>query len=163
MAALPLTLLSLEAFLARADQDDLLAVAGVGGPNSSAGRTVNADKVNAALARANDTAASYLLPRYPDLLDLLPADAPQALAGAVFDLAWYWLRDRDGGRGTVDDVVRRRYDDALKYFDDLAKGRAALHLDSDNDGAADSGYGAVDTVHGDFAEARAPGVLRGYA
>lgn len=162
MAALTLTLLNLDAFLARADEDDLLAVAGIGGPNSSAGRTVNADKVTAALARANDTASSYLLPRYPVLLGIAPEDAPQALSGAVFDLAWYWLRDRDGGRGTVDDVVRKRYEDALKYLDDLAKGRAALHLDRDNDSAADSGYGAVDTVHGDFADARAPGVLEGW-
>lgn len=159
MVAAALIVLTCDAFIARRDGADLLAVAGIGGPNSSAGRTLNMAKIDAVLARANDEIASRVLPRYPRLAEVAAASMPEALKGCADDMAWYWLRDREGDRGTVDEIVRKRFEDARAYLRAIAKGEADLSLDLDGDGRPDPGLAAGTA---DFPPARAPGVLEGY-
>ena len=162
MNAPALIVLTRDAFIARRDGADLLAVAGIGGPNSSAGRTLNTDKIDAVLARANDEIASRVMPRYPRLADVATETMPEALKGCADDMAWYWLRDREGDRGTVDEIVRKRFEDAQAYLRAIARGEADLSLDLDGDGQPDPGLSPGSAAVADFPPARAPGVLEGY-
>jgi len=91
--------------------------------------------LNAALARASSLADAYIDKKYAVPL----ASPPDYLVEAVIDVAVYRLVP-DAMIGT--DEFRKRYDDAIKLFKDIAKGEVTLA------GATPIGAGATDPETG---------------
>lgn len=79
--------------------------------------TVNATKVNQAIQWAEGVADSYLAATY----QLPLASTPKALASRVADIARYGL---DSVNPRPD--VRLRYEDAIKWLQEIAAGKASL-------------------------------------
>ncbi len=141
-------------------RDEVLAIAGIGGPNSAGGRQVDEPRVAAAISRAASLADGHCLARYPALANLPAADVPAALKGAVADIARWYLRDRAGDRGAVDEVVRKRYEDALNYLHGIADG--SVDLASEAPGLLPSPDGPVGRVHAAMPASRADVALTGW-
>ena len=154
--------LTLDEFKAMQDEKDLLAVAGIGGPNSSAGRQVNDVKLAQHLARANSMAASKVVPRYPQLATIQADEVPDLLKGAVSDLAWYWLRDREGDRGTVDKTLRDKFNDAMNWLKDIETGATDPFYGLDFDVMDQSEEDIFRGVVADMPAPRTDDVLKGY-
>lgn len=146
-------------FLELFDEEDVKAVAGIGGYNSSAPRTINQTRVEKVIARAKSRIDGYVLARFPVLAETEPADMPEALKGAAGDMVYYWLRDREGDRGTVDDTLRTRFADAIKYLEGIQSGKIDLGLGALSSETPD---GALGGVSGSFPEPRSDAVLEGY-
>jgi len=146
-------------FLVQFDEEDILAVAGVGGYNSSGGRKIDQPRVESVINRARSRVDGYVLSRFPILAETPPADMPPALKGAAGDIAFYWLRDREGDRGTVDEVVRKRFEDAIKYLEGIQSGKIDLGLAGSGSEQSD---GSVGSVSGSFPPSRSDAALEGY-
>lgn len=146
-------------FLVQFDEEDIIAVAGIGGHNSVGGRVIDQPRVESVINRARSRIDGYVLARFPVLADTNAADMPAALKGAAGDIAFYWLRDREGDRGTVDDVVRTRFKDAIKYLEGIQSGKIDLGLSGAGAEQPDGGIGGVS---GSFPESRSNDVLDGY-
>ena len=146
-------------FLVQFDEEDILAVAGIGGYNSVNGREIDQPRVENVINRARSRVDGYVLARFPILAETPPADIPEALKGAAGDIAFYWLRDREGDRGTVDDVVRKRFEDAIKYLEGIQSGKIDLGLISSGSEQPD---GSIGGVSGSFPASRSDDALEGY-
>ncbi len=141
-------------------EHEVLAIAGIGGPNSAGGRRVDEPRVEAAIDRAASLADGYCLGRYPALADLPAAEVPAALKGAVADIARWYLRDKAGDRAAMDDVVRKRYEDALAWLEAVAAGR--IDLASEFPGALPVPDGPAGRVFADMPAGRAQAALAGW-
>ena len=93
-------------------ESDLLAISDRDGSGE-----VDADSVEAALAEASSTADSYMAPWLP------LADTPAVLRRHVVAIAVYSL----AGNAETDDQ-RRRYEDAIAWLRDVAKGVVSLGI-----------------------------------
>ncbi|WP_281545898.1 phage protein Gp36 family protein [Grimontia sp. SpTr1] len=69
---------------------------------------------------------SYLGTRYP--LPLL--EVPDLLTRLCVDIALYWLADDAGG---ATEEKRQRFEDAIQWLENIAKGRVELGLDAPTD------------------------------
>jgi phage gp36-like protein len=79
----------------------------------------DAAAIEAVLTRADAMIDGYLAGRYA-----LPLVAsPPAIIATACDLARYWLYDDD-----VPEQVRKRFEDALRWLNDVAKGNVLLQL-----------------------------------
>jgi phage gp36-like protein len=150
--------LTYDEFLIQFDDEDILAVAGIGGFNSAGGRVIDQPRVENIIARAISRVDGYVLARFPVLKDLPAAEMPPALKGAVGDIAFYWLRDREGDKGTVDDVVRTRFQDAIKYLEGIQSGKIDLGFS----GANEQPDGTLGGVSGNFPDSRSDAALDGF-
>ncbi len=152
--------LTVEDFIALFGEREVLAIAGIGGPNSAGGRRVDEARVQAAIERAASLAGGYVLAGFPQLAEMPAVDMPAALCGAVADITRWYLRDDTGDAGMKDDVVRRRYEDALAWLEGVQAGRIDLASDAPElAGAAD---GPVGRVHADMPASRAASAMRGW-
>ncbi|WP_310620890.1 phage protein Gp36 family protein [Flexibacterium corallicola] len=147
--------LTLGEFKALHDEEDLLAVCGLGGYNSASGRVLNEGKLYEYMGRAQSLIDGYLLSRFPQLKTLPVEQMPQALKGAASDLIIYWLRDRVGDQGGVDDVVKSRYTDAIRFLKDVRERKADLGL------PALSTTPTKSSVQGSFPESRSASAWEG--
>ena len=154
------TYLTVEDFIALFGTREVLAIAGIGGPNGAGGRQVDRPRVQAAIDRAASLADGHVLARFPQLAQMPAADIPPALKGAVADIARWYLRDETGDAGVKDDVVRKRYEDALAYLKGVQEGR--IDLASDAPELAGTADGPVGRVHADMPPSRVAGAMRGW-
>jgi len=141
-------------------REEVLAIAGIGGPNSAGGRQVDEPRIAAAIERAASLADGYCLGRYPMLAELTATEMPALLKGAVADIARWYLRDRAGDRGAVDEVVRKRYEDARDLLRGIAEGR--IDLTSEIPGLLPAADGPAGRVHADMPASRADDALAGW-
>ncbi|MDX5595315.1 MULTISPECIES: DUF1320 domain-containing protein [Stappiaceae] len=152
-----LRFLTIDEFILRHDESNLLSLAGIGGPNSVGGRTLDRARLEAQLARAEAMASGYLYSRYPALKTITPDQAPEALKGVISDLAIYYLRDRIHHTNAVEEETRNRYRDCLSWLKDVQAGRVSLGLSDGGEAEHHSG-----SIAADFGEGRADKVLEGY-
>ncbi len=134
-----LRFLTVDEFILRHEESNLLALVGIGGPNSVSGRTIDRSRVEAQLARAEAMAAGYLYGRFPALKTIEPSNAPEALKGVVSDLAIYYLRERIHHTNAVEEETRNRYRDCLSWLKDVQAGRVDLGLEVSGDAEPASG------------------------
>ena len=140
------------------DHEDLLAIAGEGGYNAAGGRVLNETRINRVIARAQSRIDGYVLSRFPTLTETEPDEMPEALKGAAGDMVFYWLRDREGDRGTVDNVIKNRFDDAIRYLEKIQAGKIDLPGFVQTVATTATSGG----IMGSFPEPRADRVLDGY-
>lgn len=101
------------------------------------------ERIEAAIEYAQSEAESYIAQKYP-----LPLPSvPLVVKSKVLDIAVYRLFLRRGIRvGTADDVVLQANRDAVKYFENVALGKASLPVPSipsgDSNGTIQSSSGA---------------------
>jgi len=152
------TFLTVDELIARQDEQDLLALCGIGGPNSAAGRMIDRDRLFAQIKRAQSFASGYVKSRYPALASMMPEDMPEALKGAIETLVLYWLRDRVASQSAVSDEWRDRYRDIVAWLRDINAGRADLDLPSTAEGAVEESSG----IQASFPASRADDILEGY-
>ena len=152
--------LTVAEFVGQFGQREVLAIAGIGGPNGAAGRQVDEPRVAAAIRRAASLADGYVLARHPQLANMPPAEVPAALKGAVADIARWYLRDRAGDKSAMDEVVRKRYEDALAWLRGVTDG--SIDLASEIPGALAAPDGPLGRVHADMPASRADAALSGW-
>ena len=85
---------------------------------------------------------------------------PAALAGAVADIARWFLRDKAGDKGAVDDVVRQRYEDALTWLRRVQSGE--VDLASEIPGLLPVPDGPLGPVQAEMPASRAEAALKGW-
>ena len=153
------TYLTYDEFLLMFDEEDILAVAGIGGHNSAAGRVIDQARVETVITRANSRIDGYVLSRFSALAGTPAANIPEALKGAAGDIVNYWLRDREGNRSTVGDVLRQRFEDALKYLSGIQSGKVDLGSDFVGGEITNKALGGIS---GNFPDSRSDDALDGY-
>ena len=151
--------LTVDELIGMHNERDLLALARVGGFNSTTGASINRDRLQAQIDRAQSVIDGHVLARFPHLANLASSAMPPSLKGIASDLAIYWLRDRVGDAGGVDDVVRNRYLDAMKSLESIRDGKT--DLGSGLTGLS-GGDGQTDRIQGAFPAPHAPSLLEGY-
>src|SRR5690606_4701706 len=92
------------------------------------GRSLDLPKIAEAIAFAEELLVSHARARYPAILDLTPAAAPDLAKGLICDVARYRLRSRSAGQGQISEEVRKRYEDALAFFKKIALGQVELPI-----------------------------------
>ncbi len=149
--------LTYDDFLAMFDEEDIKAIAGIGGYNSSVEREIDKPRIEKVIARAKSRIDGYVLARFPTLAETAAETMPEALKGAAGDMVHYWLRDREGDRGTVDDVVKTRFNDAIKYLEGIQSGKIDLGVSG-----GENADGSLGAITGSFPVSRAKTALDGY-
>ncbi|AEV36816.1 Mu bacteriophage protein [Pseudovibrio sp. FO-BEG1] len=152
-----LRFLTVDEFILRHEESNLLAVAGIGGPNSAGGRHIDRSRVEVQLGRAEAMAGGYLYGRFAALKTIEPVDAPEALKGVVSDLGIYYLRERRHHSNAVEEETRNRYRDCLSWLKDVQAGRVDLGLDVSNGNEPVTGG-----ISASFDEGCADKILEGY-
>lgn len=122
-------LLTTDEFTTRVGLDEVLQIAGLGSFNRPHGRAPDLERIVEAIDFAEDLLLGYARARYPALERQAPEETPDLIKGFVADIARYRLRLRAGGQGQVAEDVKRRYEDALSFFKDVARGRAELPME----------------------------------
>lgn len=120
--------LTIDEFTARIGLEEVSQIAGVGSFNDPAGRTLDTAKIEEAIAFAGDLLVAHARARYRVIETLAVADTPDLVKGLVADIARYRLRSRSGGQGQVSEEVRKRYEDAVAFFNRVARGQAELPI-----------------------------------
>lgn len=112
----------------RVGLDELTQIAGVGSFNDVDGRSIDAAKVEDAIAFSEELLLAHARTRYATLDTMVPDAAPDLIKGLISDIARYRLRARSGGQGQVSEEVRTRYEDALAFLKLVASGKAELPI-----------------------------------
>ncbi len=86
---------------------------------------VAADRVANAIADASDEIDSYVGKRY----SLPLVSVPRVLSRLTVDIAVYRMADE----ASQTEEKRKRYEDAVKLLDSIAKGKVSLGLEADTD------------------------------
>ncbi|MEQ9046489.1 MAG: DUF1320 domain-containing protein [Sneathiellaceae bacterium] len=89
--------------------------------------TIDDDRLDRAIADAESQADTYLRARY----SLPLAEVPAVLTRQVGAVVWWYLK----GPNRAGEDERQAYEDALKWFEQVATGRALL-VESDGDQVA---------------------------
>lgn len=152
--------LTVDEFVERVGEPEALQIAGTGGWNSADGRTLDEPRILHHIAFAAELIAGYCLARHPWLAGLAFSDVPGVIRGLAADIVRYRLRDKPGGTGQVDDVVRKNYEDALKRLAEIGAGR--LDLAAPAGVAAPAPDGPVGRVSTAGADPRTDRLLEGY-
>ncbi|PHQ99498.1 MAG: hypothetical protein COB39_03320 [Marinosulfonomonas sp.] len=147
------------------DQSELEQIAGIGSFNSPEGRSLDEDKINAAIKFAGDMVKGYMARRYPIVATVTPDQTPDLLQGYVADIVRWRLRSRTGNRNSTSDEVTARYKDAKDWLKDVS--RNVINVDFEG---ADGGHEATlagsqnltGTVGAIIRPARAVRILDGY-
>ncbi len=151
--------ISVDELIALNDEQNLIALCGVGGPNSATGRTIDRDRLTLFIARAQSTIDGYVKARFPALAQVTASDMPPSLKGVANDLVIYWLRDRVGDKAGVDDTINTRYRDAIAWLKEVRDGK----IDFDFPGNSfQSGSNSTDNIAGAFPEAASNSILEGF-
>lgn len=120
--------ITIDELISMNDQTHLLAICGIGGPNSAGGRQIDRDRLQTIINRANSLIDGYLKSRYPRIAKIAVGDMDDSLKGAASDLVIYWLRDRVGDKAGVDDTVKTRYRDIINWLKEIRDGQVELNL-----------------------------------
>jgi len=143
-------------FVARIGEEEALQIAGIGTRDE---RVVNEAKVQEELGTAEAMIAGYVRARYP----LAMSAAPELLRGLCADIARYRLRGKGGQQSAMNDVVEKRYQDAVSMLRDISSGKMVLEIDGAGGDASDDANQAINkAILTDFPPARAPSILQGF-
>jgi len=149
-------LLTVEEFVARIGEKEVLQLANA--------RTRDLPEIDEArlvpeLTAASGIIAGYVQARYPLALTY----PPEALKGWAADIARWRLRGQGGPSSDMADVVKDRYDEAMKALRDIAAGRMTLDIDAPGAAAGEAANAGVNTrVLAVMPPARAPRILESY-
>lgn len=124
-----MTILTVAALVSAIGETEALNLAGTG-PRGE--RTVDEEKIFAALNFADSLIIGKLRARFPDGP---PEPTPEILIGVAIDLSLYRLRYKTGDQSGVQDETYRRYQQALKLLDQIASGE--ILLTEDDPGSAE--------------------------
>lgn len=158
-------LIDITGLLDHIDQNELEQVAGIGSFNSTQGRSLDEDKINAAIKFAGDMVKGYMSRRYPIVTGITPDQTPDLLQGYMADIVRWRLRSRTGNRNTTSDEVDRRYKDAKDWLREVSRNLVNVEFERVNGGEAASLAGSQNltgTVGAIIPEARAAKILDGY-
>ena len=149
-------LLTLEDFVTRVGEEECLQIAGKGARDM---RELDAARIETELDAAAGVVAGYVLARYPFAIDA----PPEMLKGYAADIARWRLRGRGGQQSAMAEVVKQRYDEAIKALRDIAAGKLALDLGAPGVGPADaSAAGANTAFHASFPPSRVARIMEGW-
>lgn len=145
---------------------ELEQVAGLGSFNTPEGRSLDEARIAQAIGFADDLIKSYLAKRYPFVTALAAADAPQLLKSYGADIVRYRLRLRSGDRNTVSEEVETRYNAAIAWLKDAARGIVNVDFSDAPDAVASEAASAAASPSGRTLAAgpapRAAAALAGY-
>lgn len=120
--------ITIDEFVTTVGLEEVAQVAGVGSHNEPGGRTLDLPKIEEAIGFAADLLVAHARARYPAIETLAAEATPELMKGLVCDVARYRLRTRSGGQGQVSEEVRKRHEDALAFFKNVAAGKVELPL-----------------------------------
>ncbi|MCT4654364.1 MAG: DUF1320 domain-containing protein [Cohaesibacter sp.] len=149
--------LTVDELVAMHDESDLIALAGIGGHNSANGRTINRERLQSQIKRAQSLITGYIGSRYPSLSTLPNSEIDDAVKGAVSDLIMYWLRDRVADKSGVTEEWSNRYRAVIAWLKDIQAGKVDLTLPEAS--PANQSEGGVQ-YH--FPTSRIDDILKGY-
>lgn len=157
-------LINIDDLIALIGVEELSQIAGHGSHNTENGRTLDNEKIGAAISFADDMVKSYAAKRFPLLLTLASEDTPDMLKGYASDIARYRLRSRTGNRNSTSDEVETRYKDALTWLKDVSRGVVNLDLRDVDGGAANQAadVNPSGNINSYLPAGRAGDVLKGY-
>lgn len=149
-------ILTVEEFVSRVGVEECLQIAGAG-PRDM--REIDAARVAAEIDAAGGLIAGYVLARYPAAIDA----PPDMLKGFAADIARWRLRGRGGPQSAMAEVVKQRYDEAIRALRDIAAGKLSIDLGAPGAGPADaSAAGANTAFRSSFPPSRAARVMEGW-
>lgn len=149
--------LTLDEFTNLIGLDELSQIAGIGSHNTPEGRSLDQARIEEAILFSEQLLVSHARSRYP-VIESLPIDkTPDLVKGFLADIARYRLRSRVGNQNQVSEEVRKRYDDAVGFFNRVARGLAELPIEGQPiDGEVAGGMMAA------IPDGVADDILRGY-
>lgn len=150
--------LTVEEFTEIVGLDELSQIAGYGNLNDPAGRSLQIDKIEEAIAFVEELFIGYARGRYPVIETLTIEATPKLVKGHISDVARYRLRSRPGGQGQVAEAVKQRHDAAIEFWRLVAAGKAELPIAGQpiNAEAGSAKVGAI------IPPSPVPGMLRGW-
>lgn len=158
-------LLTLDDLLEHVDRSELAQVAGIGSHNATDGRSLDEVKIGAAIKFAGDMTRSYLMRRYPLIMEMDAEQTPDMLKGYLSDIVRYRLRSRSDNRNTTTDEVTTRFKDAKDWLREVSKGLVNVDLSDVEGAAAAANQGAVNPggkIRTQSTPTRAASILDGY-
>jgi phage gp36-like protein len=153
-------LVTIDDLLVRIGERELYQLAGSGNLNDDDGRILDETRLVEEISFASQLISGYLGARYPAIATLDVAAQPDLIKGYAADIVRYRLRARSGDRNTVTEEVRKRYEDAVSWLKDVARGRANADLVELRDQAQASSQ--TGDVRSHMPAARSPGILDGW-
>ena len=136
--------LTVDEMVTRVGMREMLQIAGIGRERSEDGRTLDTDKVEAALSFTDDLVIAKLRERYATIINMTPEAAPDLLKGYVADIARYRLRARSGDQNQVTEESRKRYEDAISFLKEIQSGKSSLDIAGDPRGKETRVFGIGD-------------------
>lgn len=114
-------LLTAQQFVEKAGAAEAAQLAGSGRRDDP---SIDLEKIAAEIEAAAGVIGGYVLARYPTAL----RTPNELLRGLAFDIARWRLRGQGGQTGGMAEIVKDRYDEALRALRDIAAGKLALDL-----------------------------------
>lgn len=153
-------IVTIDDLLVRIGERELLQLAGSGNLNDDDGRILDEVRLGEEISFGSQLISGYLVARYPAIATLDASAQPDLIKGYATDVVRYRLRARSGDRNTVTEEVRKRYEDAVSWLKDVARGRAnadLAELREQSQAASQTG-----DVRAHLPAARTPGILDGW-
>lgn len=149
-------LLTVEEFVDVFGEEECLQIAGTG-PREF--RELERPRIEEALAHASAIVTGYVRDRWPAAIDGTPL-----LKGFAADIARWRLRGRGGQQAAMNEVVQKRYDEALGRLKDIAAGKLTLDVDPNSANAATINDASNEmAVHATPTTSRAALLLQGFS
>lgn len=147
-------LLTVTEFVERIGAAEAMQIAGSGRRDDA---SLDEDRINGELDAATGIIAGYVLPRYPTAIET----PNEMLRGFCADIARWRLRGKGGQSSGMAEVVKDRYDEAMRALRDISAGKlvldiAAPGLDLTQAGAVNGAFRA------DMPPSRRPAILEGW-
>ncbi|KAA6404487.1 DUF1320 domain-containing protein [Candidatus Tokpelaia sp.] len=142
--------------------DDLLTRLGeheadqILGTGNRGNRRIDRERAQTEIMAVDALIEGYVRPRYPRGFTVLPP----LLSGLAYDIVRYRLRGLGGQSSDMAEVVKQRYDDALKALRDIANGM--ITLDTDGDGEQPDGPTVANAVSAVVPPSRMRPAFKGY-
>lgn len=134
-------------------EEEMLQIAGLG-PRDM--RTLDEPRIVEAIIHAQGVVVGYVRDRWGKD----QAETSAMLKGFAADIARWRLRGRGGQASAMNEVVQKRYDEALARLKDIASGKLTLDIAPVGDGALAAATELRVTTA--MPPARAGGLLEGY-
>lgn len=149
-------LLTVQEFVTRIGEKEALQLANAGTRDLP---ELDEARVIPHLAAASDLIGGYVRARYP----LAMQYPPEALKGWCADIARWYLRGQGGPTSDMAEVVKDRYDEAMKALRDVSAGRLTLDIDAPGASAGEAeNLGANSRVSSLVPQPRTPAVMEGW-